>query len=913
MKKKIVLLSTAILLGSGSSLFLTSCQKDYDGQLEILRNQIKNGVVNLNELNAKLVLVQEQITTLENALKEAEDSHKADIAALIQDLKNVKEELTAKIADLQAQLNAAQTDIDTLKGLIESAEQNFNTKLLEISSRIDQVDVSLNLLDGRVTKLEDQMKAIHEKQALVDKTIEGLEKEIKDLQNQPHTPDLTDKVNQLETALKEMQETSNSLQKNVSDLEALINKVKEASEKKDAELESLINQAAKDIVEVQTTLDSKIQSLSSQMTGFSDSLKALNSSIKIINENYNALDSKVNNLKNQYDDQIKKIWNAINDASKDNAQDEEINKLKTVVNELQASLDSYNEAIMAEVTKILERQKLFGGKLDDLTKTVETYEKKLNDFSGQLEQLNAKVTELEKWKNDFVKIYGSTIIDIQNAIKSLKNDLTAQGNQHSADIKFLEDQLDSLKKEFNDKVKELNNSQVDLANNLADFQNQVDLHFIGIDNNMKILMMRMGKSEDEIKELTSFVNELNDNLTTLSSNFGDLKKVVNDNQEKIINLNSRIDALTGDKSPFYTKAQIDQMLKDYNVKVQNTFADVYDQIKTKANKTEVENKFEEVNGEIANIKTDIEALKKRLTSLEDKVNDLINRVQSMQIVPDYSTGAVKLIQDMKLNKSELYLKVKVNPTDCIDEILKVDGCIKVDVQPVIPIRSAAGVPDFKVESVKKIGDGMIEVKATSDYIVNQNSTDKDLTFQVAVSLRYGYNDRTSNYAGVRYNVPKVVDENVEYTFYFNNGDQVNAQTKTSSADFTAEQKYELPILVSKTNSSGDRIVQLPAYPQALVPNPVTAVNPEGNKKYYVKYSFAGAFNQKDEPATALYNFIGVTSDGKIEMKLDLVQEMAGTTTLEDYSIIVGMQAFESNTVYGKKSNVCIKLKKNPNK
>lgn len=55
-----------LLTGSGCIL-MTSCQKDYDGQIEILRNQIENGDVNVNNLLEKVKLIEKQIETLQEA------------------------------------------------------------------------------------------------------------------------------------------------------------------------------------------------------------------------------------------------------------------------------------------------------------------------------------------------------------------------------------------------------------------------------------------------------------------------------------------------------------------------------------------------------------------------------------------------------------------------------------------------------------------------------------------------------------------------------------------------------------------------------------------------------------------------------------------------------------------------------
>ena len=91
-RKGYLLAAAALLCLSGTSL-LTSCQKDYDGQLEILRNQINNGEVNLNSLKEKVTLIEQQIKALEEALTEGGSGHKEDIDRLKTELETVKTDL----------------------------------------------------------------------------------------------------------------------------------------------------------------------------------------------------------------------------------------------------------------------------------------------------------------------------------------------------------------------------------------------------------------------------------------------------------------------------------------------------------------------------------------------------------------------------------------------------------------------------------------------------------------------------------------------------------------------------------------------------------------------------------------------------------------------------------------------------
>ena len=357
MNKKFVALSAILLLGGGGILFLTGCQKDYDGQIEILRNQIKSGVVDLDGLKAKLALLQEQITKLEDALKQTDEAHKAEIENLIQNLQTVKADLVSQMSRLQAQVDEAKTDINTLKGLVQQTEQTFNTKMLELSDRINGVDASLNVLDGRVARLEQQVKAILEKQGLVDKTIESLKKEIEDLKARPQTPDVADQLKKLEEAVEQMKLLGAGLEQRVTGLNTLIKQVKEAAEKKDAQLEELIQKTALDIARVQSEFDSKIQNLTSQMTGLSDALAALSASVDALNQKYSVLDVKVTALQNEFKAQIDRIWEAIN---KNEAADaEELSLLKKSVAELQGALDHLNQDVKKGMAEVLERQQLF--------------------------------------------------------------------------------------------------------------------------------------------------------------------------------------------------------------------------------------------------------------------------------------------------------------------------------------------------------------------------------------------------------------------------------------------------------------------------------------------------------------------------------------------------------------------------
>lgn len=71
-------LFAAMLLLTGSGcILMTGCQKDYDGQIEILRNQIENGDVNVDNLLEKIELIEKQIVTLQEQPRSMPNSRRA--------------------------------------------------------------------------------------------------------------------------------------------------------------------------------------------------------------------------------------------------------------------------------------------------------------------------------------------------------------------------------------------------------------------------------------------------------------------------------------------------------------------------------------------------------------------------------------------------------------------------------------------------------------------------------------------------------------------------------------------------------------------------------------------------------------------------------------------------------------------
>lgn len=739
MKKKFIALSTLFLLGGGTSLFLTGCQKDYDGQLEILRNQIKNGAVSLEQLEAKITLIQTQITTLEEALKQAETNQKNEIQKLIDQLNAVKAELTAKTSELQGQIDEAKTDIQTLKDRITAAEQEFNNKLLEISQRIDQVDSKLNMLDGRIAKLEEQLESIQGKQDAVDATIQGLQKEIEELKNRPQTPDMTDKVNQLQQAVEALQQISQDLGQKVINLDQLISQVREAAEKKDAQLEQLIQKSAQDIANVQIDLNNKILRVSNKVIDLSVSVKYLTGQVEALNLKYNALDGKVLKLQMAFNTEIEKIWKAI----KETDSKEEITKLQEKLTQLEKQQNEFAEEVKKGLEIVLSQQKVLGTRVEQLEASVTKYGDILKDFQGQLDTLQKDVAGLSQWKDAFEVSYTKTINEIKEQLKNLPD---------GGDTSALKEQLTKMQEELLAQSEKLDlalKNQDEFSRALFEFREEMNNRLLAIELNYKDVLRRMGVAESKINTLANFTVTLQQDLSKLNTNLGQLTEKVTQQETEIVELKDRLNKLEGQPTGFITKEEVQDMLRQYQDKVAETLQVVVDQLKEKPNKNEVEQMIQDANQQIDTMKTEIMDIKRKIAVLGKDIADLLIRVQSMQLIPDYSDGLVKLVKlPGSNNEYQLTLKVKVNPEYCINDIVEKQHFITVNSQPVIPVRAAQSLPLFKVSSAKNLGNGIMEVTATANNITITDG--KVLPFQVSVVLSDYNNDRTTDFAAVRY-------------------------------------------------------------------------------------------------------------------------------------------------------------------
>ena len=886
-------LFAAMLLLTGSGcILMTGCQKDYDGQIEILRNQIENGDVNVDNLLEKIELIEKQIVTLQEAAKEHAE-FKESISKLIKDLETTKNELEGKIAELQ---KAMEENDQNIKNMIEQTVQEFDKKLLELSKEIDaEISAKYNELDGRIRKLEEQYQSLQEKQNATEKAISDLKEEIANLKESQ-----LEEKQKLENALKQLEELNQKLTDNLERIDGKLEELDNAAKENAQNLEQLREDTKNDILNLKNEVDGKINEIDTQLEGISDAVSKLQDTVQNLNTRYDELDKRINKLIGDYDAQIEKIWEAINNGG--GTTDPELSKL---VEQLQNDLKDLKDQVAELNEKYLSIESLYG-KLDERMGNVESIVKdhtaRISALEKQLDALGVRVTDLEKQVEQMKLIYDTTIKNILERLSSLEHESVPP-----ADLSQIKQMLNELQayvnKNTND-ILQLKDNQAQQAVLLSELESKMNAGFLALNNNYNALSGRVDEIYKRLEEVLAALPDL-----------GQLKADVLKNQKDILDLQTKYDELNGKMDKFVTIEEVENMLADYYNKkeIDEKFAMVYEQLNNIPNKDEmnklIEEATKEIKDQLALMQGEINELKNKCTELEEKVDRLFNRIQSMVIIPQYSSNEEVELKPREGNKYELNVNVKINPADVLNEVTALEGYFHIDSREAIPTRGAGDAgPAFTVEkvAVKDAAEGIFTVTATCELPTVDPVTHK-MPFTVAVEFENSNNNRSTSYKGVRY-VPAQSED--QTTYEFKSGTEVvRTKADLGLSVFAEEDIYKHAVLGEVKNVDTKVIQIVDNLPVFAIEVLGSSTANESNQNIPVVYSLGIIYDEAGKPQPDLANYIKVDMhNGALSMGLTLDPSRV-TDDLTGYKVVIGLQARKDGINYGEPAYICVELQK----
>lgn len=788
-----------------------------------------------------------------------------------------------------------QTD-RTLTRIVSPPLQEFDKKLLELSKEIDaEISAKYNELDGRIRKLEEQYESLQEKQNATEKAISDLKEEIANLKESQ-----LEEKQKLENALKQLEELNQKLTDNLERIDSKLEELDNAAKENAQNLEQLREDTKNDILNLKNEVDGKINEIDTQLEGISDAVSELQDTVQKLNTRYDELDKRINKLIDDYDAQIEKIWEAINNGG--GTTDPELSKL---VEQLQNDLKDLQAKVAELNAKYLSIESLYG-KLDERMGNVEGIVKdhtaRISALEKQLDALGVRVTDLEKQVEQMKKIYNDAIADIENRLNSLEN-----GSVPPADLSQIKQMLNELQayvnKNTND-ILQLKDNQAQQAALLSELESKMNAGFLALNNNYNALS---GRVDEIYKRLEDALAELTD--------LGQLKADVLKNQKDILDLQTKYDELNGKMDKFVTITEVENMLADYYNKeeINQLLAGIYEQLNNVPNKDEmnklIEEATKEIKDQLALMQGEINELKNKCTELEEKVDRLFNRIQSMVIIPQYSSNEEVELKPREGNKYELNVNVKINPADVLNEVTALEGYFHIDSREAIPTRGAGDAgPAFTVEkvAVKDAAEGIFTVTATCELTTVDPVTHK-MPFTVAVEFENSNNNRSTSYKGVRY-VPAQSED--QTTYEFKSGTEVvRTKADLGLSAFAEEDIYKHAVL-GEVNNVDTKVIQivdnLPVFAAEVLGS--STAN-ESNQNIPVVYSLGIIYDEAGKPQPDLANYIKVDMhNGALSMGLTLDPSRV-TDDLTGYKVVIGLQARKDGINYGEPAYICVELQK----
>lgn len=380
-KHNFIFVIMLFLLGT-TGVIMGGCQKDYDGQLEIIRNQIKSGEISLDNLYSKVTLIDEQVTALQKALEEVEttEEHKKDIQEVLKKLDDVKAELEGSIVNLEKKIADNNEELIGIKDLIQSLEEQFNDKLLAISIDIQRIDIHLDYLDGRVNALEGQVKALKDIQEAIQDKIADLEEKIAN--GDKHSQE---QIDELKKAVADLTDVQDELTTKIDGLTEQVKNIATDVQRHELEIKDVAQQIANLTIKIE-------QVMADNAVEFEDLWNAINEIKTKYAEwdgKFEELDSKFNALESEYRQKIAELEELIGKVDPTEIS-KEIEDIKQALNKLSEDVAT-NKAEIISTNKIVANVKV---QVEKLSKAVTEHEQKISAIEQKIESIKEDIKSL---------------------------------------------------------------------------------------------------------------------------------------------------------------------------------------------------------------------------------------------------------------------------------------------------------------------------------------------------------------------------------------------------------------------------------------------------------------------------------------------------------------------------------------
>lgn len=593
-------------------------------------------------LKEKILETQEQITTLKDQLKKANQGNKrelnklqATIDVMTQESATVRENHEKEVADLINQIKDLKTknkdmekQIQQMKTEAESQNQNHEEDgdVVVVGTRDVNPDEAENEADqlkekhAKIQEIQERhlqeitylQKEVREKLSNAEDRIQELEAEkaeliqsLKDSNDQ--SEDYKSIVNSLQAKVDSLNLLNDNYSKQIATLRQILLKKQESQEeedKNDNQKNKATDENAKIIDQLQQKIDELSQEFANQQA----------KTIDAVNKNHE-IQEELTNLKHQLEESQERV--------KDLEMDAKYRESKQSTEEVQIPVEAWHfSAFPSELNAAIDKIAT-NDALQDTSKLSSSYRCINDHFNKEIEKLNKKMTEEKDKMDEQKKKVATFVVDV--SIAAIQKPTTLDDIQAGKGKEIL-DGINELRLGKDDLVTENENLKQMMSNIAEIFE---------VDSTNEEIIDALSEIRQRIELQTTMYEKTREKLKTVKQqriqDQEDFQKKIDELEQENNKLLDEKDVMTAQLNQ--TKTKLQQTQNDYNMMTRNLSAEITERDiqlddKVEEEKSILVNKmqteFDEVKNELSD---EIKNLKSKQVELQSEVNHLQRQLE----------------------------------------------------------------------------------------------------------------------------------------------------------------------------------------------------------------------------------------------------------------------------------------------
>ena len=386
-------------------------------------------------------------------------------------------------------------------------------------------------------------------------------------------------------------------------------------------------------------------------------IDAVYAKINEANEKITANETAIEGLKTKDAELAKDIEEALAaiqinvDAIAENKED--IAKLQNDLLDLSGSFTAYQATIDAAIAGLESRVETAEAAIDTLEGTVEQLEKMQEEQAGRIDDLEKDYEEFKQFTQDELaalteadKALEELIVNLENSFISYQQIVNNQFARAFDEIAANTNAINALAAKHEEEVKSLQAQDTAILNTL-------EMHrtwLVELEENLQAVADRVTANENEINSIKGQIAKIQTNIEqmqvtidALTNDLAELEKTLVDFQKQVNEQIVRLDAAI-EKALADAKVYADDAANAAVVKAKG-YTDAVIEALTKSVESElgdIRASIDQLNAYAVTIEEALNAYKesndKAIDELKGDINKILNRIQSIVFVPEYSDG-----------------------------------------------------------------------------------------------------------------------------------------------------------------------------------------------------------------------------------------------------------------------------------